>query len=79
MHVCTQLPVLEAFVADTERFSEWLPYTRHAELLEQADDHLIYYVRIQHALAAEGPGHGLPDLAANGFRAGRHAGSGRAA
>jgi hypothetical protein len=37
--------VLEAFVADPERFHEWLPYTRHAELLERTDDHLIYYVR----------------------------------
>ena len=38
VRVCTDLPVLEAFVADTERFSEWLPYTRHAELLENADE-----------------------------------------
>ena len=45
VRVCTQLPVLEAFVADADRFSEWLPFTRYAELLEQADDHLIYYVR----------------------------------
>jgi hypothetical protein len=45
VRVCTQLSVLEAFVADADRFSEWLPYTRHAELLEQTDDHLIYFVR----------------------------------
>ncbi len=45
VQVCAELPVLEAFVADTSRFSEWLPYTRHAELLERADDHLVYYVR----------------------------------
>ena len=45
VRVCTELPVLEAFVADPERFHEWLPYTRHAELLERTDEHLIYYVR----------------------------------
>lgn len=45
VRVCTELPVLEAFVSDTDRFREWLPYTRDAELLEAADDHLVYYVR----------------------------------
>jgi hypothetical protein len=45
VRVCTKLPVLEAFVADTDRFPEWLPYTRDAELLEQTDRHLVYYVR----------------------------------
>ena len=45
VRVCTKLPVLEAFVADPERFHEWLPHTRHAELLERADDQLVYYVR----------------------------------
>ena len=45
VRVCTEMTVLEAFVADTDRFTEWLPYTRDAELLESAEDHQIYYVR----------------------------------
>ncbi len=45
VRVCTDLGVLEAFVADTDRFSEWLPYTRDAELLESSDHHYVYYVR----------------------------------
>lgn len=45
VRVCTDLSVLEAFVADTDRFSEWLPYTRDAELLEASEQHYIYYVR----------------------------------
>ena len=43
--VCTELSELEAFVADTDRFSEWLPYTRDAQLLENSDHRFIYYVR----------------------------------
>ncbi len=43
--VCTRLDVLEALVADTERFPEWLPYTRDAELLEASGDEVTYYVR----------------------------------
>lgn len=45
VRVCTDLSVLEAFVADTDRFSEWLPYTRDAELLEASEAHLVYYIR----------------------------------
>ena len=45
VRVCTKLPVLEAFVEDTDRFREWLPFTRDAQLLESADNHLVYYVR----------------------------------
>jgi hypothetical protein len=43
--VCTQLPELETLVADTDRFSEWLPYTRDAQLLEASETQFIYYVR----------------------------------
>jgi hypothetical protein len=43
--VCTDLSALEALVADTERFPEWLPYTRQAELRETTDRQVIYYVR----------------------------------
>lgn len=45
VQVCTDLQVLEDFVSDTGRFREWLPYTRDAELLEVADNYLVYYVR----------------------------------
>ena len=45
VRVCTELRILEAFVSDTDRFREWLPYTRDAELLEAADDYFVYYVR----------------------------------
>ena len=43
--VCTELGVLEDFVADTDRFREWLPYTRDAQLLEYSDHRFVYYVR----------------------------------
>ncbi len=45
VRVCADLSVLEAFVSDTDRFTEWLPYTRDAELLESTADYQIYYVR----------------------------------
>ena len=45
VRVCAELPALEAFVSDTARFREWLPYTRDAQLLESAGDHLVDYVR----------------------------------
>lgn len=45
VRVCTQIGVLEKFVADTNRFSEWLPYTRYAQLLENSEHRFIYYVR----------------------------------
>jgi hypothetical protein len=43
--VCTDLSALEALISDTERFPEWLPYTRQAELLETSDRQFTYYVR----------------------------------
>ena len=43
--VCTRLDVLETLVADTDRFPEWLPYTRDAQLLEASGGEFTYYVR----------------------------------
>ena len=43
--VCADLNSLELFVGDTSRFKDWVPYTRHAELLEQSDASYVYYVR----------------------------------
>ena len=43
--VCADLDSLEVFVGDTSRFKDWIPYTRHAELLEQSEAGYVYYVR----------------------------------
>jgi hypothetical protein len=43
--VCTDLPALEVFVADTSSFHEWIPFTRSARLLDESDDSYVYYVR----------------------------------
>ena len=43
--VCTDLDSLEAFVADTSHFGDWVPYTRSVQLLDQSADDLVYYVR----------------------------------
>ena len=43
--LCADLHALEAFVADTSRFPEWVPYTRSARLLDSSDQAFVYYVR----------------------------------
>ena len=43
--VCTELTALEAFVSDAGHFTEWVPFTRSARLLERMPDQIVYYVR----------------------------------
>lgn len=43
--VCTDIPTLERFVTDTDRFPEWVAFTRSARLLDRSDEGAIYYVR----------------------------------
>lgn len=43
--VCASIEALENFVADTSRFTEWLPYTKSARLLDSSDHEFVYYVR----------------------------------
>lgn len=43
--VCTDLAALEAFVSDTSRFPEWIPFTRSAHLLDESADVFVFYVR----------------------------------
>lgn len=43
--VCTKMDVIEAFVSDTSKFVDWIPFTRSARLLQASDDAFVYYVR----------------------------------
>ncbi|MGD8418671.1 MAG: SRPBCC family protein [Pseudomonadales bacterium] len=43
--VCADIPTLERFVTDTDRFPEWVAFTRSARLLDRSEEGAIYYVR----------------------------------
>ena len=43
--VCTDMATLEAFVSDAENFTDWVPFTRSARLLERTEEEIVYYVR----------------------------------
>ena len=43
--VCADMMTLEAFVEDTSRFKEWVPYTREVTLLASDARSVTYYVR----------------------------------